>query len=145
MVTWIGVDQDKRQRTPKGFTTLRKMILGIRSQDKNKNNARLFQSVDYVEDGSKVYFPEDRKTGHATSGHIFQYFKTMQDEATVMIKGLGVYLATVYSPHVMNCSLTVMHWNGNLGWQWDSRNKVFITPEEAMVKELVKMMFMHLF
>ena len=114
------------------------MILSIRSQDSNKNNAKLFQSIDYVEDGSKVYFPEDRRTGHSTSGHIFQYFKTMQDEATVMIEGLGVYLATVYSPHVMNCSLTVMHWNGNLGWQWDSRNKVFITPEEAMVKELVK-------
>ena len=85
-----------------------------------------------------MYFPDERRTGSATSGHIFQYFKTLQDEAVVMIEGLGVYLSTVYSPHVMNCSLTINHWNGNIGCQWDPQNKVFVTPEETMVKELVQ-------
>ena len=36
MVTWIGVDLDKKCRTPKGSTTLRKMILNITSTDPKK-------------------------------------------------------------------------------------------------------------
>ena len=93
------------------------MILNITSTDPEKKNVKLFQSIDFVEDGSKVYFPDKRRTGSATSGHIFQYFKTLQDEAVVMIEGLEVYLSTVYSPHVMNCSLTINHWNCNIGWR----------------------------
>ena len=138
MVTWIGVDLDKKQRTPKGTTTLRKMILNIRSSDPSKKNLKLFQSIDYVEDGSKVYFPEEKRTGAATSGHIFQYFQTLHEEATVMIEGLGVYLGSVYSLHVMNCSFSATHWHGNIGWHWDTQKKVFVTPDEIMVQELVK-------
>ena len=138
MVTWIGVDLDKKLKTPKGTTTLRKMILNIYSTDPAKKNVRLIQSIDFVEDGSKVYFPDEKRTGAATSGHIFQYFKTLHDEATVMIEGLGVYLGSVYSPHVMNCSLTINHWQANIGWHWNTQKKVFVTPEETMVQELVK-------
>ena len=116
MVTWIGVVLYlKKLKTPKETTTLRKMIINIRSTDPAKENVKLFQSIDFVEDGSKVYFPDEKRTGAATSGHIFQYFKTLHDEATVMIEGLGVYLSSVYSLHVMNCSLTINHWQANIG------------------------------
>ena len=55
-----------------------------------------------------------------------------------MIEGLDVYLGSVYSLHVMNCSFSATHWHGNIGWHWDTQKKVFVTPEEIMVQELVK-------
>ena len=99
----------KKVTTPKGRFSLRQMILQIESNAPKTKGAKIFQSVDYIHDGSKVYFPNMKKNGPKKEGYVFQFYQSMENEAIAMIRGLGVYLAssTLTKPYP-SCSQQVI-------------------------------------
>ena len=136
----IFIDGISRKiNTLKGRLNLREMILKIKSTDPKMKGARLFQSIDYIENASKVYFQHDKKNGPECDGFIFQFYQSMENEAAAMIKGLGVYLNQVYGEEATANKLAVHHWTADKSWAWDDENKVFVTPDERMVAELIQL------
>ena len=130
---------NRKINTLKGRLTLREMILKIKSMDPKMKGARLFQSIDYIEDASKVYFQHDKKNGPQCDGFIFQFYQSMENEAAAMIKGLGVYLNQVYGEEATANKLAVHHWSANKSWAWNDETNVFVTPDERMVAELIQL------
>lgn len=122
-----------------GRLSLRDMILRIKSTDPTKKGARLFQSIDFIEDASKVYFQHNKKNGPECEGHIFQYYQSMENEALAMVRGLGIYLNKEYGEESTANKLSVTHWNENIGWDWNTERKCFITPDEKLVQDLIQL------
>mmetsp|Transcript_18253 Transcript_18253/g.27370 ORF Transcript_18253/g.27370 Transcript_18253/m.27370 type:complete len:167 (-) Transcript_18253:12-512(-) len=76
-------------------TSLREMTLKIPSNKKDElDTEKLFHAIDFCPNLKEVWFKGSRGTGG--QGHIFTFFKYHSNEAMAMIKGLGIYLSSVY-------------------------------------------------
>ena len=115
------------------ITTLREMILNIRSTRQGTFfNTPLFHAVDFCPDLSQVWFQGNRGVGG--QGHIFTFFKTLSSEAMAMMRGLGIYLTSIYSAEVVGPLFTLDYWESVEGWKWCHKKKEFTTPEEKIFK-----------
>ena len=134
LATDIEKDIDNRILTDKGiFLSLREMILSIKSnQNGPTKGLRLFHSIDFTPDSSKIWFNGQKGPGGA--GHVFSYYKQMSGEALQMMKGLGVYLANLYGSSPIAQCFDNDHWTATDGWSWDKYNKKFITPESRQLR-----------
>ena len=134
-ITW---DINEPFNTFKGRLNLRQMILAIKLTAETTRGNRIFQSVDYIADCSKVYFPLTKKMGPGGEGIIFQYYQSMEQEASIMFQGLGVYLSHVYGENPIKNKFGMNHWAECHKWVWDPENKVFI-PDKRRVAELIQL------
>ena len=134
----ILIDVDKKINTNKGRKSLRQLILNIKSKKEETKGTNLFQSIDKIEDSSKVYFPYDKKVGRGEAGHIFQFYQCLEEEANVMFQGLGVYLQQEHGIENLHSVIGVNHWAENELWHWDKKEGKFITPEEQLVQGYVE-------
>ena len=139
--TEILINLNRKVATPRGRMSLRQMILQIKSNVPKTKGAKIFQSIDCIEDSSKVYFPNLRKNGPKAPGFIFQFYQLMEEEANMMIKGLGVYLSDKYGEDPISPLFSAIHWNKNKHWAWSDEQKTFVTPDEKIVAELVHLDF----
>lgn len=121
----ILVDIDKKLRTSRGHISLRQLILSIKSTNEAMKGAYLFQSIDKIEDSSKVYFPYDKRVGKGESGYIFQFYQCLEEEAMVMFQGLGIYLESKFGIENLHNVFGVNHWAENEHWQRNRHDKKF--------------------
>ena len=126
-------------KTPKGRLSMRQMILQIESNVPKTKGAKIFQSIDFISNSKKAFFPYMKKNGPGGEGYIFQFYHSMENEALAMIRGLGVYLAKIYSNEVISPLFSATHWTKNEEWVWNDKKKCFVTPDERLVAELVNL------
>ena len=99
--------------------------------------AQTFQSVDFISNSSKEYFPNLRKQGPGGTGFIFQFYWLMEEEGSMMMRGLGIYLLEKYGEETISPLFSAIHWDENKHWAWDDEKKTFVTPDKKSVAELV--------
>ncbi len=134
--TSICTNIDKAIHTTQGTLSLRQMITRIPSTSTHgAQGFSLYQTIDATTDGSTSFFKNRR--GPKGPGFILSFMQRLENEATLMNRGLPVYLAKIYGFKAVRNKFTVATWEDLSGWEWDNDNNTFVTPDTKMVEDLV--------
>ena len=126
-----SIDISLSTRKPNVFLTIREMILNYPSNAQQlggKEKSKLFLSVDYTPDSSKVWWNKQPGTGGA--GYILSFYQWDEGEANEVRKGLGAYLGHHYGKSGLYSSFNAAHWEAVADWEWNETEQRFLTPEE---------------
>ena len=116
----------------KKHTTLRNLILNIRSTVKETYNMPLFQGIDFTSDSKEIWI--NGMKGKGGPAHIYSFYTLFEAEAREMIRGIGVYLSAYHGSRCIYKCFSDNHWQGNLDWSWDRTTNTFKTPETRQIK-----------
>ena len=134
--TSICTNIDKAIHTTQGSLSLRQMITRIPSTSTHGvEGFSLYQTIDATTDGSTSFFKNRR--GPKGPGFILSFMQRLENEATLMARGLPVYLAKIYGFRAVRNKFTVATWEDLTGWEWDIDTNTFVTPDTKMVEDLV--------
>ncbi len=132
----FNISIDKEIKTLNhGRLSLRDMLLLIPIS--NKNTKGLFLDVDATVTGESVYFREGR-TGSGNIGHIISFLNSHKSAAMIMVRGLPLYLSTVYGEDTMFDKFTAEAWASIEGWKYNSDTHTFTSPEEEWMEEIIE-------
>ncbi len=137
-VTMEGImtNLDKSIHTKLGTTSMRKMVYSITTVNSKGEVKPLFLNIDKTMDGSSVWFKNGRR-GNGGFGYIFTYLEEHAKKATMMAKGLPIYLATVYGLKAVKNKFTSEAWTKVSGWKYDATTDTFHTPEAKLLANLM--------
>ena len=129
----IKVDIDKKVYTKAGrLLTLREMILLIKVHKTGETKGMsLFQSIDFTPNASRLYF--NGRQGPGCAGHVFSFYKLVEQEAIQMIRGLGIYLLRIYGSLGIRECFSNSYWKGLKGWKWSKTYECFDRPESRQL------------
>ena len=122
-------------RDKKSLLSIREMILNITSRDTKYGVQKLFQSVDFVPNPTKVWF--NKVKGEGSACYYLTYYKWAEGEALHTAEGLGAYLGKQYGHEGIYSSFSADHWNYVKTWKWNVRKQKFDTPQEMNLAENV--------
>ena len=132
----ISVDLDRDFNLVDGTkVSLRDIILDLRVEDPKSplHGTRLFHSVDFWVDSSKVWI--DNTKGPGASCHVFTYYKQVATEASEMVTGLGKLVISRYDKDLASEMFNLDHFKGNSGYRWSEQKGRFSTPLERQMKQ----------
>ena len=127
-VSYIIKDIDIKTNTAQEIDmSLREMILNIPSNSNEYGSRFLYQSVDYTQDFSRVWWNGSPNQGSA--GYILSFFEWDANEALEVSKGLGAYLGRLFGKSGIYDFFTEKHWEAMKSWEWCDEFQKFSTPE----------------
>ena len=130
-----GIDKKLSTRDKKVNLTIREMILNLVSRDTRYGKQKLFQTVDFVPDPTKVWF--NKVKGEGTACYYLSYYKWAKGEAQHTAEGLGAYLGQKFGHSAIFPHFTADHWLLVKEWKWNTQKKRFDTPQEMNLAESV--------
>ena len=109
--------------------------MDLRVEDKTSPlyGTRLFHSVDFWVDSSKVWI--DNTKGPGASCHVFTYYKQVASEASEMVTGLGKMVISRYDKNLAAAMFNIDHFKGNSGYRWSEEKGRFSTPLDRQMKQ----------
>ena len=113
------------------FLTICEMILNYPSNSQqlgSKEKSKLFLSVDFTPDSSKVW--RNKTPGSGGAGYILSFYQWDEGEANKVCKGLGAYLGHQYGKSGIYSLFNEAHWKAVKEWEWNETEQRFLTPEE---------------
>ncbi len=119
-----------------GTLTLRQMIYNITFTDSEGEVKPLFFNIDKTFDGSSVWFKNGRK-GTGGLGYILTYHIENSKKASMMVKGLPIYLSTVYGHRAVKNKFSYDVWESLAGWKYDIETDTFDTPQAKMLASMM--------
>ena len=102
------------------------MITNIPIPEDDIDYLPLFRSIDYVADTAKIWLHGTRGPGGA--GYVVTFYDWTRKKAIPLIKGLGIYLASIYGKTNLYRCFSTKHWNTTKEWKWIPEHKLFDTP-----------------
>jgi hypothetical protein len=136
----IDADMDRRIHTKEGgILSLREMILAMNNRQDGDtwDPLPLFHSIDFCPDTSKVWV--GNSMGPGGPGHILTYYNVMEAEALQMIRGMGIFLGTIYGYDNVVEFFSRDHWQSLEGWKFSRKKWLFITPESRQMNDNLKL------
>ena len=115
--------------------SIREMILNLPSRDTRYGEQKLFQSVDFVPDPTKIWF--NKVKGQGAACFYLTYYKWAEGEAVHTAEGLAAYLGKHYGRRGIYSSFTSDHWEYVKTWKWNRLTKKYDTPQEMNLAENV--------
>ena len=102
------------------------MITNIPIPEDDIDYLPLFRSIDYVADTAKIWLHGTRGPGGA--GYVVTFYDWTRKKAIPLIKGLGIYLSSIYGKTNLYRCFSTKHWNTTKEWKWIPEHKLFDTP-----------------
>ena len=138
-VQHIAKDIDTRITTKnKEELTLREMILDIPSQDQGFGIGKLFQSIDFCPDPSKVWFQNVNRKDDGGPGYYLSFYEWDTAQALHVSEGLRLFLGQSHGKTGIYEYFTENHWIATEKWTWNKKEMNWETPEQiAMAANVI--------